>query len=62
ILRSYKHSHLIVGAGLMGIIALIGGQLVSQHIFHFTVPVSTFVTIAGGLYFLYLLLFKKGAY
>ncbi|MBQ6836181.1 MAG: iron chelate uptake ABC transporter family permease subunit [Clostridia bacterium] len=62
ILRTYKHSHLIVGAGLMGMIALIGGQLVSQHIFHFTVPVSTFVTIAGGLYFLYLLLFKKGAY
>ena len=46
----------------MGMIALIGGQLVSQHIFHFTVPVSTFVTIAGGLYFLYILLFKKGAY
>lgn len=62
ILRTYKHSHLIVGASLMGMIALIGGQLVSQHIFHFTVPVSTFVTIAGGIYFLYLLLFKKGAY
>lgn len=62
ILKTYKHSHLIVGASLMGMIALIGGQLVSQHIFHFTVPVSTFVTIAGGIYFLYLLLFKKGAY
>ena len=62
ILKTYKHSHLIIGASLMGMIALIGGQLVSQHIFHFTVPVSTFVTIAGGIYFLYLLLFKKGAY
>lgn len=62
ILRTYKHSHLIVGAALMGMLALIGGQLVSQHVFHFTVPVSTFVTIAGGFYFLYLLLFKKGAY
>ena len=62
ILKTYKHSHLIIGASLMGMIALIGGQLISQHIFHFTVPVSTFVTIAGGIYFLYLLLRKKGAY
>ena len=61
ILKTYKHSHLIIGASLMGMIALIGGQLISQHIFHFTVPVSTFVTIAGGIYFLYLLLRKKGA-
>ena len=62
ILKTYKHLSLILGAGLMGMIALIGGQMVSQHVFHFTVPVSTFVTIAGGIYFLYLLLFKKGAY
>lgn len=62
ILKTYKHTHLILGASLLGMLALIGGQLVAQHIFHFTVPVSTFVTIAGGLYFLYLLLLKKGAY
>ena len=62
VLKTYKHSHLIVGASLMGMLALIGGQLISQHLFHFTVPVSTFVTIAGGIYFLYLLLVKKGAY
>lgn len=62
VLKTYRHSHLILGASLMGMLALIGGQLISQHIFHFTVPVSTFVTIAGGVYFLYLLLFKKGAY
>ena len=62
VLKTYRHSHLIAGASLMGMLALIGGQLISQHIFHFTVPVSTFVTIAGGFYFLYLLLVKKGAY
>ena len=62
VLKTYKHSHLIVGASLMGMLALIGGQLISQHVFHFTVPVSTFVTIAGGIYFLYLLLCRKGAY
>ena len=62
IFRTYRHSRLIAGASLLGMLALIGGQLVSQHVFHFTVPVSTFVTIAGGVYFLYLLLSKKGAY
>lgn len=62
VLKTYKHSHLMIGASLMGMLALIGGQMVSQHMFHFTVPVSTFVTIAGGIYFLYLLLFRKGAY
>ncbi len=61
-LKTYKHSYLIAGASLLGMLALIGGQMISQHIFHFTVPVSTFVTVAGGIYFLYLLLFKKGAY
>ena len=62
VLKTYKHAHLIVGASLMGMLALIGGQLISQHVFHFTVPVSTFVTIAGGVYFLWLLLSKKGAH
>ena len=62
VLKTYKHSHLIAGASLMGMLALIGGQLISQHVFHFTVPVSTFVTSAGGIYFLWLLLSRKGAY
>lgn len=62
VLKTYKHSHLITGASLIGMLALIGGQLISQHVFHFTVPVSTFVTIAGGIYFLWLLLSRKGAY
>lgn len=61
IMKTYQHTHLIVGASLLGMIALVGGQMVSQHVFHFTVPVSTFVTIGGGIYFLYLLLCKKGA-
>lgn len=62
IFKTYKHTYLILGSSLMGMLALIGGQLAAQHVFHFTVPVSTFVTIAGGVYFLYLLLMKKGAY
>jgi len=51
-----------LGASMMGMLALIGGQLIAQHIFHFTVPVSTFVTIAGGVYFLYLLLCRRSQF
>lgn len=60
LLKTYKHSQLITGAALMGMIALVAGQLISQHVFSYAVPVSTFITIGGGIYFLYLLLFKKG--
>ena len=60
LLRTHKHSHLIVGAALMGMVTIIAGQLVSQHVFSYAVPISTFITIGGGIYFLYLLLFRKG--
>ena len=60
LLKTYRHRLLIPGAALMGMLAMIAGQLVSQHIFSYAVPISTFITIGGGIYFLYLLLFKKG--
>lgn len=60
LLKTYKHSQLITGSALMGMLAMISGQLISQHIFSYAVPISTFITIGGGIYFLYLLLFGKG--
>lgn len=60
LLHTHKHSHLIIGASLMGMLSIIVGQMISQHIFSYAVPVSTFITIGGGIYFLYLLLFRKG--
>lgn len=62
LLKTHKHSYLIPGAALMGMLAIIVGQLISQHVFHYSVPISTFITIGGGIYFLYLLLFKKGGF
>lgn len=59
-LKTYQHSQLIMGAVLMGMTAMIAGQIISQHVFSYAVPISTFITIGGGIYFLYLLLFKKG--
>ena len=60
LLKTHRHIHLITGSVLMGMIAMIAGQMISQHLFSYAVPISTFITIGGGIYFLYLLLFKKG--
>ncbi len=55
-LKTYRHAQLISGSALFGVVALVAGQLIVEHVFSYTVPVSVFVTIAGGVYFLYLLL------
>lgn len=60
LVKTHKHTYLIASSALMGIIVIIAGQIVSQHIFNYAVPISTFITIGGGIYFLYLLLLKKG--
>ena len=60
LLKTHRHILLILGSAFMGMIAMIAGHAISQHMFHYSVPVSTFITIGGGIYFLYLLLFKKG--
>lgn len=59
LLKTYKHKYLIIGTFLFGIMVLVGGQILVQHVFQYSVPVSVFVTIFGGIYFLYLILFKK---
>lgn len=58
-LKTYKHSFLIVGSTLFGMIVLIGGQLIVEQVFSYAVPVSVFITVGGGIYFLYLLLRKR---
>ncbi len=59
IMKTYRHTHLILGASLFGMMALVGGQCLVEHVFNYTVPVSVFITLGGGIYFLYLLL-KRG--
>lgn len=59
IMKTYRHTHLILGASLFGMMTLVGGQWIVEHIAAYTVPVSTFITLGGGVYFLYLLLKKR---
>lgn len=53
---TYKHKILISGAGLISIIALIGGQWVVERVFTFSTTLSVIINFIGGVYFIYLLL------
>ena len=59
LLRTFRHSQLIAGSALFGMAVLVGGQLIVEHVFTYAVPVSVFITVGGGLYFLYLLLTNR---
>lgn len=60
-LVTYKHSVLILGASLISIIALVGGQFLVQHVFHLNTTLSVIINFIGGLYFIYLLLKESRA-
>lgn len=59
--KTFRHSYLIAGSALVGMVILIGGQLAVEHIFTYSVPVSVFITVGGGIYFLILLLKARRA-
>ncbi|MBM6998024.1 iron chelate uptake ABC transporter family permease subunit [Paenibacillus sp. DXFW5] len=55
-LNTYRHKTLILGASLIGFIALVGGQLIVERVFTFSTSLSVIINFAGGVYFIYLLL------
>lgn len=57
--KTYRHGLLIAGSALFGMIVLVGGQLIVERVYTYSVPVSVFITVGGGLYFLYLLLTNR---
>ena len=59
--RTYKHSYLMLGSFLIGIIILMGGQTLIEHVFGFGTEISVFINLFGGIYFLYLIVKNKGA-
>lgn len=54
--KTYKHATLILGAALISIVALIGGQWVVERVFTFSTTLSVIINFVGGIYFIYLLL------
>ena len=59
LLKTYKHSFLMLGSALFGIIVLVGGQLIVEQVFTYSVHIRVFITVGGGIYFLYLLLTRR---
>lgn len=59
LLQTFRHRQLILGSALFGTIVLVAGQLIVEHVFTYSIPVSVFITVGGGLYFLYLLLTRQ---
>ena len=59
--KTYKHSYLMLGSFLMGVVVLLGGQTLIEHVFGFGTQISVFINLFGGLYFLFLVLKNKGA-
>ena len=53
---TYKHSILILGASLISIVALVGGQFFVEHVFELRTTLSVIINFIGGIYFIYLLL------
>ncbi|MGM9929534.1 MAG: iron chelate uptake ABC transporter family permease subunit [Lysinibacillus sp.] len=60
-LVTYKHSTLILGAGLISVIALVGGQFLVEHVFELRTTLSVIINFVGGIYFIYLLLKESRA-
>ncbi len=59
--KTYKHSYLMLGSFLMGVLVLLVGQILIEHVFGFSAQISIFINLFGGGYFLYLILRNKGA-
>lgn len=59
LLKTFRHGQLILGTALFGMIVLVGGQLIVEQVFTYAIPVSVFITVGGGIYFLYLLLTNR---
>lgn len=56
LLKTYKHTYLLIGSMLISSTALVYGQLLVERVFVFSTPISVIINFIGGLYFIYLLL------
>ncbi len=57
---SFRHRWTLPTSALLGVLFLVGGQLVLERVFAFAASLSIVIEFAGGLFFLYLVL-RKGA-
>ncbi len=53
---SYRHVLVLPAAVLLGVIGLVGGQTILEHVFKFDTALSIIIEFVGGITFLFLLL------
>jgi iron complex transport system permease protein len=61
IIRSHKHTELIIVGILISVIALVGGQFLVERVFNFNTTVGIIINFIGGVYFINLLLRESRA-
>lgn len=59
ILGTQRHGQMLIGACLVSIILLVGGQTLLSHAFHNAVPLGILIEFVGGITFLFLLFSRK---
>lgn len=57
---TFRHAWTVPTAALLGMLCLLGGQLILDRVFGFGASLSIIIELVGGLFFLYLVL-RKGA-
>ncbi|ADO76336.1 iron chelate uptake ABC transporter family permease subunit [Halanaerobium praevalens] len=55
LMQTYKHKFLLAASILSSIIALVGGQLLTEKIFNFATPISVLINFIGGFYLIIIL-------
>lgn len=56
VVRSHRHAHTLIGAALLAVITLVGGQAVLEHVFDQGTVLSVIIEFVGGIAFIALLL------
>ena len=59
-LNTYRNIYLMLASFLLGVIVLLFGQILIEHLFEFSTVISVFINVLGGVYFLYLVLRSRG--
>lgn len=56
LLKTYKHSVVVLGCCLLTSITVIGGQYLVEQLFNMSTTISIIINFVGGIYFIFLLL------
>ncbi|MBY6278494.1 iron chelate uptake ABC transporter family permease subunit, partial [Symbiobacterium thermophilum] len=62
LLDTYRRGPLIAAAVAVGVVFLVGAQLIMERVLAYSTPVSVIVNFIGGMYFLYLVLKERTAW